>query len=343
MINDDYDSPWKEILERYFEQFMAFFFDAIHAEIDWARGYESLDSELQQIVRDAEAGKRLADKLMQVWRRDGMAQRVLVHIEVQGGFDSNFPERMLIYHYRLYDRYRRPIMSLAVLGDEHPNWRPDHYRSELWGCELQLRFPIIKLSDYQSQWEPLQESKNPFAMMVMAHLKTQATRNSPQERLRWKLILVKTLYERGYSRQDILELFHFIDWLLYLPNELAQTFTQRLIEYEATMSTPYITSVERLGIEKGIQQGIKQGIEQGIEQGIKQGIKQGIEQAIQAERTAFMRQIRRRFGDASTERLAVLLSQIHDPEQLADVGEWIVECDTGEALLERVRAIVDKH
>jgi len=49
----DYDSPWKEMLDAYFPAFMAFFFPAAAAEIDWSRGYESLDTELQQIVRDA--------------------------------------------------------------------------------------------------------------------------------------------------------------------------------------------------------------------------------------------------------------------------------------------------
>jgi hypothetical protein len=46
----DYDSPWKEALDRYFELFMAFFFPAAHADIDWKRGYEMLDKELQKIV-----------------------------------------------------------------------------------------------------------------------------------------------------------------------------------------------------------------------------------------------------------------------------------------------------
>ena len=36
---DDYDNPWKEALEHGFPEFMAFFFPAISAEIDWARGY----------------------------------------------------------------------------------------------------------------------------------------------------------------------------------------------------------------------------------------------------------------------------------------------------------------
>jgi hypothetical protein len=32
---------------------------------------------------------------------------------------TEFAERMFVYNYRLYDRYRRPIASMAVLADEH--------------------------------------------------------------------------------------------------------------------------------------------------------------------------------------------------------------------------------
>jgi hypothetical protein len=92
----DYDSPWKDILDGYFAEFMAFFFPAIHEDIDWSRGYESLDTELQQIVREAETGRRLADKLMKVWRRSGTEQVVLVHVDVQGDRKIDFPQRMYI-------------------------------------------------------------------------------------------------------------------------------------------------------------------------------------------------------------------------------------------------------
>jgi hypothetical protein len=43
----DYDSPWKETLEAYFQEFMFFFFPLIAADIDWQRGYEFLETELQ--------------------------------------------------------------------------------------------------------------------------------------------------------------------------------------------------------------------------------------------------------------------------------------------------------
>ena len=39
----DFDSPWKEMLEVYFEPFMALFFSEAHRQIDWERGYELLD------------------------------------------------------------------------------------------------------------------------------------------------------------------------------------------------------------------------------------------------------------------------------------------------------------
>ena len=53
----------------------------------------------------------------------------------------------------------------------------------------------------------------------MADLKAQATRRDPNGRLQWKLTLVKMLYQRGYTKEDILELFRFIDWLMVLPDD----------------------------------------------------------------------------------------------------------------------------
>ena len=94
--SDDYDSPWKEILEEYFQDFLDFFFPEIACEIDWDRGHTFLDKELQQVVRDAELGRRLADKLVQVWRRDGDEAWVLVHIEVQGQEEAAFAKRMYV-------------------------------------------------------------------------------------------------------------------------------------------------------------------------------------------------------------------------------------------------------
>ena len=262
-----YDSPWKEALERYFKDFMAFFFPTAHAGIEWTRGYEFLDKELQRVVRDAELGRRLVDKLVRVWRLEGEEAWVLIHIEVQGQVEEGFAKRMYIYHYRLFDRYDRPVVSLAVLGDERPTWRPEGYG--LWGCQVQFAFPVVKLLDYQARWEALEQSRNPFAVLVMAQLKTQQTRRDPEDRMRWKLQLVKGLYQRGYTREEILELFRFIDWVMVLPEDLETRFEETLLRYEQEVHMPYITSIERKGIQQGLQQGIREGLLAGIELGLE--------------------------------------------------------------------------
>ncbi|MCP3963278.1 MAG: DUF4351 domain-containing protein [bacterium] len=258
-MSDAYDSPWKEMLERYFPDFLAFFFPDAHRSVDWTRGWESQDQELQKIMREAEIGKRIADKVMKVWRLDGQEQYVFIHVEVQGDHDPGFAERMYVYNYRLYDRHRCPVASLAVLTDDSASWRPDEFGYELWGCQAGLRFPVVKLRDQRDRWPELEASDNPFAVVAMAHLKTGITRDDPAGRLQWKLRLVRRLYQGGYQQRDVLELLRFIDWLLKLPTELDAQFGQEIERLEAETRMQYVTTWERKGIEKGIEKGIQQG------------------------------------------------------------------------------------
>lgn len=248
---DEFDSPWKDIMEAYFQDFMQFFFPSIHIDIDWSRGYDFLDQELRQVVRDAELGKRLVDKLVKVWKLSGEETWVLTHIEIQSQEESQFSDRMFVYYYRLRDRYNQRIASLAILGDERATWRPQPFREELWGCEATFRFPIIKLLDYESRWSELEANRNPFAIAVMAHIKTKETRNDPEVRKEWKFRLTRRLYEQGYERQDILNLFRFLDWIMELPEGLKQAFWAELEQYEQERQMPYVTSIEQMGIEKG--------------------------------------------------------------------------------------------
>ncbi|MBI4871226.1 MAG: hypothetical protein HY814_06625 [Candidatus Riflebacteria bacterium] len=318
--NADYDSPWKEALEHYFQPFLALFFPVAHDGIDWSRGHEFLDKELEKVVRDAELGRRLADKLVRVWRKDGEEEFVLVHVEGQGNRAGDFARRMYVYNYRLFDRYDRKVASLAVLTDDDPRWRPDRYEYELWGSRAGLSFPMVKLLDFAARRHDLEGSRNPFAMVTMAHLSALETAGDLQARCRSKSELVKALYEKGLGRGDILELFRFIDWMMALPKELDDRFWQELNRFEEEKKMPYITSVERLGIEKGIQQGIDQGLSQG-------------------QRRTLLRLLRRRFGDEFVSKGEGLLARLSEPEQFDQAQDWIMECATANELFERLEGL----
>jgi hypothetical protein len=244
-------------LDRFFKACLAFFFPQVHADIDWSRGYEMLDKELQKILRTAKQGRRHVDKLVKVWLQSGDEAWLLIHIEVQVWKEGDFAKRMFVYNYRIFDRYDKEVISLAILADDDPDWRPRGFGYGRWGSRTGTEFDAVKLLDYAAHWEALEADPNPFATVVLAHLKTLETRTAPADRQAWKVRLVRGLYERGMDREDVRQLVHFIDWLMELPPALEQLFDEEIHRYEEEKRMRYITSFERSGIRKGLLEGIE--------------------------------------------------------------------------------------
>ena len=103
----------------------------------------------------------------------------------------------------------------------------------------------------------------------MAYLKALETRHNPDDRFRIKVELTRLLYDQGFSRKDILELFRFIDWVMQLPAELESKFASTIHEIEEAQKMKYITSIERMGIEKGMEKGMQKGMQRGLMEGIR--------------------------------------------------------------------------
>ena len=142
-------------------------------------------------MRDAETGRRYADKLVAVARRDGSPACVLVH------------------------------------------WK---------------------------------QSDNRFALVVMAQIRAK-DRGVADQRRAWKLRLIRLMYDRGYDRGTVLELFRVIDWMIRLPAEAEAAFRKDLYDFETSKQMPSITTVERAGIKKGLRRGLQRGRQQGVQQG----------------------------------------------------------------------------
>jgi hypothetical protein len=166
----DYDSPWKVALFRYLRWFLAFFFPQIETEIDWQRDYEALDKEFQKIAPAAQVGKQISDMLFKVWLQDGAECWLLIHIEIQGSYEQRFTRRMFDYNTAVYRLYNREVVSLAVLCDDRPSWRPTSFHYGRWGSRTEITFPVAKLLDYAADLDALERNANPFAVVVLAHL-----------------------------------------------------------------------------------------------------------------------------------------------------------------------------
>ena len=115
---------------------------------------------------------------------------------------------------------------------------------------------------------------------------------------------------------------------------------------ETTPSARTCAVVERVGTRLGAREGtgpeddplLRSQRRQGRAEGIRQGRAEGIQEALDFERELLWRQAAVRFDADTAERLSELLAGISDPQRIIEAGEWIVRCDSGGELLERVES-----
>jgi predicted transposase YdaD len=93
-----------------------------------------------------------------------------------------------------------------------------------------------------------------------------------------------------------------------LPKNLEQEFWREIRQLEEETRMPYITSVERLGIEQGIEQGMQRG-----------------------EATLVLRQLNRRLGQVTTS-VEKQIRQL-SVKQLEDLGEALLDFENEADLL----------
>jgi len=204
---------------------------------------------------------------------------------VQGGQPANFTKRMFVYHYRIFDKYDKPVASFAILADRRRNWRPNSWGFEFAGSKLLLEFSMVKLIDYEPKIDELLALDNAFGLITAAHLLTQQTRKKSEERYHAKLRLIRLLYERQWERMRIVELLRVIDWFLELPKGLRQKLKTEICQIEGKQKMPYVTSFERdakaegilIGKELGVAEGKELGVVEGKELGVVEGMEIGKE------------------------------------------------------------------
>ena len=285
----EYDSAWKDIIEEHFESFLEFFFEDIHRDIDFSKGYEFLSQELRKIIRSNKVGKKIADVLVKVYLKDGSEKYIciFIHIEIQGKKDPELMLRIYIYNYRIFDKYKDKnieVISLAVLTDEDEKYRPDEYSVKRCGFELRLKIPIVKIIDYQIKKElieKLESSTSPMAMVVKAQLRSfEAKRNNSNEKFNIKKNLIRQCLERGYTRKQIESLIKFIDWIITLPEGLENQLSDEISKIEEEHKMAYVTSWERIAEKRGRLEGKKEGKIEGKIEGERKGKKEGKKEGI---------------------------------------------------------------
>lgn len=258
------DELWKGIIEELFEEFLHFFFPKFVQEVDFLKGYEFLDKELQELIAASDTKNRRADVLVKVFLKSGEEKWLLIHVEVQGYEDEEFPLRMYIYNYRSYDRFNKAVVALAILTDENPNFRPSYYEKETWETKIRYDFKMYKLLDYEEA--DFENSNNPFAavMQVARTFIRNKTLKTDEDLLSLKLTLFKKMYEKGHGKEVIRKIANFIKLYVFFRNHeyftKFETELDNITKYKSNMGLlelikqRTIEEVERVSKEEGLEE-----------------------------------------------------------------------------------------
>ena len=263
-ITSDYDLGWKEIIQKYFEDGMKLLYPELDKIIDYKKGYKFLDKEISEIIGSNKKNKKVVDSLVEVHLKNGEEKWLLLHIEFQQAKEKEFEIRIYIYNYRIFNKYKKETISFVILGDKDKNWRPNEYKIEYPEFLLHFKYKLVKLIDFETKKDELLKSKNPFALIILSHLKRLEAGNDVVKQFRIKKELVKNLYNLGFNKNDIRNIIEFIDCLFQLPKELEEEYIEEIRKYEEVKRMPLMLTAEKLGIEKGIKKGIGLGREQGM-------------------------------------------------------------------------------
>ncbi len=332
--SQDWDTPWKEVLHLCFRDFLRYCFPEIATQIDWTKEYTFLDKELKRVSRDFVVGHQIADMLIKVWMRPetGTTESeevwILFHLELQSTRSSDFAKRMCRYYVRIWERYDKPVVSIAILSDQHPNWRPSQYQQVQCKCRLMLEYLVVKILDYRDQRAALEASSNLFAPVILSQLIAIETEENSKERLHQRIALSQRLYARGlFSEFQISRMMNIFDFMLPLDALLMLEYEDAIQEIEEKHSMTYTDRIEQRGIDKGWYAGLEAGRREQAEARWQEGLQEGLQEGRQEGVALFKQFLESQFGKLETKYLKEI--QAASPELLS---EWVKKFSTAETL-----------
>jgi len=284
------DTLWKSIIETLIDDFIRYFFPTYAEEIDFERGFEFLDTELQQLLPDNPSSKRHADKLIKAWLKNGKDIWFLVYVEVQGYRDPNFALRFYECSYRIRDKFQRSVTGLAIYTDRNRKYHFKEFSESFFGTEVSYKFNTYVLLDHPLR--ELAKDLNPFAAVMEAAWQYLKKTKDEQKLAHLKLDMIRRLFKRNIPKNRIKAIIGFIALYVDFDNlEIKTKFEQEIMVItNANQPMGFEEAVKEEFKKQGLAQGLEQGIEQGIEiakdELLHQAVPELLQEGFKAERIA---------------------------------------------------------
>lgn len=252
----DHDRWFKELISTFFEEFILGFFPEMYEYIDF-QDSKFLSEELYTDILQGE--KRRVDLLVET-RMKGQDTLIIIHIEPQAYYQPQFSDRMFIYFSRLYEKYRRPIVPIAVFS--YDKIKKEHN-------QLLMNFPFFQVLDFRflklelanMNWREYIKQPNPVAAALLSKMGYRH-----DERIQVKKEFLRLLVKLELDPARMRLIIGFFESYLSLTlaeDEQLQAEIEQLPKDEEVQIMEMISSWERRALEQGIEQGIIRGLTEG--------------------------------------------------------------------------------
>lgn len=258
-VNKNHDELLKGVFKEFFIEFLRFIYPDADEIFDFSRGVEFMDKELLKIIPDRErkSDGRVADLLVKVYLCDGNECWVLIHTEIEGGNDMNFSFRMFQYNYRIFDRYKVQVESIAFFTGDRNQPRPDkHVRK---GIRTFHDFRYISYQIFDHSEAELLAMDNIFAYVVLACQKALLEGKVPEEELgKGRSTIARALVRTGrYDKETIKMFLLFLKNVIFIENEeINEKFDSYIYEITGgSINMGIIEAVKKIELERSVFKG----------------------------------------------------------------------------------------
>jgi predicted transposase/invertase (TIGR01784 family) len=253
-------------VEDFFPYVLRFFYNNADEIFDMNKGFEWKNTELHEIqpLLSQKGGSRAADLLVKVHLMNGSTELFLLHMEIQKVTNDDFSRRVFEYWYRLTDKHKTAVVSLAVFTGLKTQLQPDRYNFDLLGTELNFKYNTYQIFNHTE--EELINMDNPFALVVIAAQQEAIYNKNEQDGLfNTRMKIVKALKASNkFNYKKIKEFLYFMDQLIPLTDKKLKTIFDKEITnlFGGKITMGIMEAVREQILDEGIEQGIGKGIAQ---------------------------------------------------------------------------------
>ena len=282
-------------------------------------------------------GQRHVDMLWRVQTTGGRWLYILVLLEFQSTVDPTMALRMTNYVTTVWMQLEADdlgpggefpfVLPIVIYNGGRP-WTaatdiadlPAQMPKATLGYMLRHRYLLIEI-----QTEDPEQLPPDNVLAMIAKFEQAPTAEATEE-------LIRSLPEwiKSIRLPELRE--PFLEWIEQVVTERHGEAGRELRRNLRREGEPKVTTL----LDRARQWG-KERDEHWLQKGLEKGIKEERRASLQRERELVHRLVTRRFGPGTAEQLVPLLDRLSDPGSIVAIADAVIECETGEEFLQRVR------